>query len=281
MLPFMIAAPPCLECVTAPRFTIVPSRPENSFASLSVNSVLATALEHCERAGLRVVITAPTDVHTFSNGITRFPERLIEPTAHTRYTRLYRAFDHNVDPVQDRGSWRVLVLDSRGRIIGALTARFFCGEVSREHVHALSLVAGPPSNFRTECELAIGETFSRAQRYARTPAEISHWSVAESRHARLVTVTLFRAMMALGVAFDLPVTLFAAAHEHGALARFMRWATAPLGRQGRHYLPPFVYRAERRLRLLVLDTSALGSRLRGAAIDLGVLRQRCSIISLQ
>jgi hypothetical protein len=183
--------------------------------------------------------------------------------------------------VQDRGSWRVLVMDSRWRIVGALTARFFCGEVSREHLHALSLVAGHAMNFRTECDLAISETFARAQRYARTPAEISHWSVAQGRHARLVTVTLFRAMMALGVAFDLPLVLLAAEHEHGELARFMRWATAPLGRQGRPYLPPFVYRLDHRLRLLLLDTSALGSRLRGAAIDLGVLRERCSIISLQ
>jgi hypothetical protein len=277
----MIASPPCLECATAPRFSSVPSTDSaNPFANLSVKSVLATALRHCERAGLRVVITAPTDVHTFSNGITRFPERLIEPTAHTRYTRLYRAFGVGVDPVQDRGSWRVLVVDARWRIVGALTARFFCGEVSREHVHALSLVTGHPANFRTECELAIGETFSRAQRYARTPAEISHWSVAEGRHARLVTVTLFRAMTALSVAFDLPLALLAAEHERGELARFIRWATAPLGRQGRPYLPPFVYRADR-LRLLLLDTSALGSRLRGAAIDLGVLRQLCPIISLQ
>jgi hypothetical protein len=89
-------------------------------------------------------------------------------------------------------------------------------------------------------------------------------------------------MLALGVAFDLPLAIAAADHERGDLSRFMRWATGPLGRRGKFYLPPFVHRTTgARLRLLVIDTSALGARLRGAAVDLAVLRDQCPIISVQ
>jgi hypothetical protein len=277
----MIATSLPLDCSITFR-PVADSAEINGPGAAPAPSLLAAALRRCARAGLRVVITAPADVRAFSRGVMRFPERLIEPGTHARYGWAYRNFKGAADNTQDRGSWRVLVLDNRSRVVGAVTARFFCGETSREYVHALSLLAGNAPVFCNECDLAVGELFSRAQRYARTPAEISHWSVADGRHARLVTVTLIRAMLALSVAFDLPLALVAADHQRGELARFMRWATTPLGRRGKFYLPPFVHRASgTRLRLLVVDTSALGARLRGAAIDLGVLRERCPIISVQ
>ena len=273
----MIAASLPFQCT----FSSLPaSRP----APAPDRSLLAAALRRCDAAGLRVVVTAPADVRIFSRGITRFPERLVEPGMHARCERAYRAFARakDLDAPHDRASWRVLVLDRAWRVVGAITARFFCGEAQREHVHALSLLAGGAPVFRHECGLAVNELFSHAQRYARTPAEISHWSVAPEPQAALVTVTLIRAILALGVAFDLPLALVAADHQRGELARFMRWATTPLGRHGRFYLPPFVHRETgARLRLLVIDTSALGPRLRGAALDLGVLRQRCAIVSVQ
>jgi hypothetical protein len=245
-------------------------------------SVLAAALNRCARAGLRVVVTAPADVRTFSRGITRYPERLIEPMTFGRYGRAYRSFTGMPDAPHDRGSWRVLVLDAKYHVVGAITARLFCGEIMREYLHSSALVGGCSPVFRNECEQAVSETFARAQRYSRTPAEISHWSIAEGPHVELIGVTLIRAMLALSVGFDLPLAIAAVDHERGEFARFMRWAMTPLGRSGKFYLPPFVSRPTgARFRLIVIDTSALGSRLRGAAIDLGVLRERCPIVSAQ
>jgi hypothetical protein len=280
MNPFMIACQTPLQCT----LTFNPAAESTNVYPLAgpPKSVLAAALKRCERAGLRLVITAPADVRAFSRGVTRFPERLIESGTHARYNRAYRTFCRTSEAPHDRGSWRVMVVDSRSRVIGAITARFFCGEIDRTYLHAPSLLAGYTPVFRNECELAVNETFSRAQRYSRTPAEISHWSVPEGPHARLVGVALLRAMLALAVAFDLPLAIAAADHQHGELARFMRWTMTPLGRQGKFHLPPFVQRATgARLRLLVIDTAALGGRLRRAAIDLGVLREHCPIVSIQ
>jgi hypothetical protein len=275
-----------IACQTPLQCSVSGSRAPDSIDLWSLlnppKSVLSAALNRCASVGLRVVVTAPADVRTFSRGITRFPERLIEPTTFGRYGRAYRSFTAGPESAHDRGSWRILVLDAKYHVAGAITARFFCGDVVRDYLHTSDLVAGCSAVFRNECQQAVAETFARAQRYARTPAEISHWSVAEGPHRELIAVTLIRAMLALSVGFDLPLVIAAADHERGELSRFMRWATTPLGRSGKFYLPPFVNRATgARLRMLVIDTSALGSRLRGAALDLGVLRERCPIVSAQ
>lgn len=245
-------------------------------------SILAAALRRCARVGLRLVVTAPGDVDTFSSGLVRFPERIVEATAHDRYTRAYRMFSDAASQVHDQASWRVLVLDESSHVVGAVTARFFCGDIGMEYVNALSLLAGYAPVLRNECALAVNEVFARAQRHARTPAEISHWAVASGPHARLILATLSRAMLALATAFDLPLAILAANHERGEMAHLVRWPAAPLGRQGKFYLPPFVHRATgARLRFLVIDSSALGGRLRMAAADLAVLRERCPIVSAQ
>lgn len=280
MNPFMIACQTPLQCSVS--FNPAPESTNLLSMTEPPKSVLSAALNRCARVGLRVVITAPADVRTFSRGITRYPERLIEPTTFGRYGRAYRSFTGAPEGPHDRGSWRILVLDAKYHVVGAVTARFFCGDVARDYLHTSTLVGGCSAVFRHECEQAVGETFARAQRYSRTPAEISHWSVAEGPHVELIGVTLIRAMLALSVGFDLPLAIAAANHERGEFARFMRWAMTPLGRHGKFYLPPFVSKATgARLRLIAIDTSALGSRLRGAAIDLGVLRERCPIVSVQ
>lgn len=280
MVATMTLPPMPLPRAASSRLITAPERPAIVEESVA-RSVLAAALRRCDRAGLRLVVTAPAEVHTFSAGIRRFPERLIEPTAHARYDRAYRNFNRGVGRGHDPASWRLLMFDARSQVVGAITARFFCGEVGLEYVHALSLLAGYPPSFRNECHEAVTEAFARAQRHARTPAEISDWSV-RGPHARLVLATLIRAMLALGVAFELPLVLVAANHERGELAHFIRWPASPLGRQDKFYLPPFVHRASgARLRLLLLDSSALGGRLCGAAVDLGVLRECCPIISAQ
>lgn len=280
MNPFMIACQTPLQCSVS--FTTAPESTNLLTMIEPPKSVLSAALNRCARAGLRVVVMAPGDVRAFSRGITRFPERLIEPVTFGRYGRAYRSFTGLPEESHDRGSWRILVLDAKYHVVGAITARFFCGDIAREYLYTSALVSGCSAVFRNECDQAVGETFARAQRYSRTPAEISHWSIAEGPHVELIGVTLIRAMVALAVGFDLPLAIAAANHERGEFARFMRWAMTPLGRSGKFYLPPFVSRGNgARLRLLVIDTSALGTRLRGAAIDLGVLRERCPIVSAQ
>src|SRR4051794_3494423 len=155
MNPFMIAFQTPLKCSIA----FSPAAESADLSSLldPPKSVLSAALNRCARAGLRVVITAPADVRAFSRGITRFPERLIEPGTFARYGKAYRSFTEAPEAAHDRGSWRIMVLDAKYHVVGAITARFFCGEMAREYLHTVSLVAGSTPVFRNESEQAVHE----------------------------------------------------------------------------------------------------------------------------
>jgi hypothetical protein len=245
-------------------------------------SVLAACLRRLSGSHLSLVITAPLDTDSFWRGIGRFPERWIEPSLHARWDRAYRGFCGGGEQPHEPGSWRLLAFDAEARILGAVTARFFCGAVVREYVHAFSLLKGAAPALRAPCEQSVFETFAQASRHDRTPAEVSHWTSGKGRHARLVGATLQRALVALAAAFDLPVAIAAATHGSSEFSRLTRLSRLSLWRNDRHGLPPFVHQPTgARIRLVVLDTAELGSRLRAAAADLAVLRERCPILSLR
>ncbi len=231
--------------------------------------------------GFRLVITAPAESRTFARGLRRFPERRVDPVAPASWDEAYRQFRGGGDLPLDRGSWRILAVDPEGGVAGAITARFFCGEVVRSYVHAYSLLEGSGPVFRDECELAIAETFAGAVRENRTAAEISHWTVADGRHAVLVAATLGRAMEALSAAFDAPVGVVAANHRRREVGRLLRLGGVPLGRAGKFSLPPFPHHPSGAwFRLMLIDAEAFRGRLRAAAIaDLARLRTHCPIFS--
>jgi len=175
----------------------------------------------------------------------------------------------------------MLAADRDDRVVGAITARFFSGEVVRSQVHAYSLLETSGPVFREECELAMAEMFAAAMRENRTAAEISHWATAGGRHAPLVAATVGRAMEALTAAFDAPIGVVAADHRRGEVARLLRLGGVPLGRAGKFALPPFGHHPSGAwLRLLLVDAEVFRGRLRAASVaDLALLREHCPVIS--
>ncbi len=245
------------------------------------SSILAACLRRCASLGWRVVVTSPAETHLFTRSIARFWERRLDPVQHAQWAAAYRAFNGGRERAYDRASWRILAVDSDRRVVGAITARFFCGEVVQEHLYLAHLLEGTGVVFRDACEVALAEQFAAAQGVGRMPAEISHWSVEGGEHARLLALTLSRAMLALAAAFDHPLTVLAANHRRPEFRRLMRWGAIPLGRGGHYYLPPFLHRTSgASYRLMVIDSAKLGARTQESVADLEVLRASCPIISL-
>ena len=240
-----------------------------------------TCLRRCAAARLRLIVTTPSDVRVFSRGVSRFPDRRIDPSAHVQWETDYRVFCGRGRLPHDRGSWRILAVDADDRVVGAITARFFCGEIVNEYLHVCSLLDLLPAEFREHCELSIAEMLSRSLEAGRTPAEVSHCAVEPGRHAGLVAATLVRAMGALAAAFDSPLILIAADHRRGEVARLMRFGGAPLGRAGGYSLPPFVHsHSGAWLRLLLVDAPSYYLRARSTpAADLVLLRQHAVLLS--
>lgn len=241
----------------------------------------AACLRQCAAAGYRLVVTTPSDVRVFSRGVRRFPERRIDPPAHVQWETDYRVFCGRGRLPFDRGSWRILIADANDRVVGAITARFFCGEIVQEYLHLSSLLDLAPPEFREQCELAVAEVFSGSLQAGRTPAEVSHWAVEPGRQAGLIGSTLTRAMGALAAAFDAPLIIVAADHRRGEVARLMRFGGAPLGRAGSFSLPPFVHsHSGAWLRLLLVDAPSYHARARSKpAADLVLLRERSILLS--
>src|SRR5688572_5741055 len=250
----------------------IPATPPSRFAA---------CLHRCSRVGIRLVVTAPADTSAFSRSLRRFADRRVDLATHVQWDTAYRIFCGGSREPHDRGSWRILAVNRDDRVIGAITGRFFCGEVRPEYLHVLSLFdkAGPV--FREHCELAISEVLKTSAAAGRTPAEISHWAVSPVWHAGLIAVTLMRAMMALVAAFDAPYIVMAADNRHGEVNRLMRLGCKPLSLAGHFCLPPFVHHDSGAwLRLLVLDAAAvLGRASDTSAADLSRLRERVAIIS--
>lgn len=243
---------------------------------------LAACLDRCAAAGIRLVITAPFNTRTFARGVSRFADRRVDLVSHGHWEAAYRAFCGRISQPWDRGSWRILAVDRDDRVVGAITARFFCGEVQQHYLHLPSLLVTTGPIFREHCELAIAEVIAAARQSGRTMAEISHWAVAPVWHAALISVTLARAMGALAAAFDAPMAIMAANNRGAEVTRLMRLGSAPLGLAGRACLPPFVHDASGAwLRLLVLDVTTFNARSGGSpAGDLALLRERAAIISV-
>jgi len=246
-------------------------------------SLLPACLRRCAAAGLQLVVTAPADTRLFGAGLRRFPARQLDAAAHAGWSTAYRVFRGCGEQPHDRGSWRVLVADGDGQVFGSITARFFCGEITREHLYLSSLLAHIGPVFRDECERALADVFSTAKRDGGTPAELSEPVVLPGPHATLVAVTLARAMVALAAAFDGTVAVTATDHGHSEFFRLMRLGGAPLGRSGKFFLPPFIDQATgTRMRLLVVDMAGVRPWLRaGASADLETLRECCPIVSVR
>ena len=250
-------------------------------APAPATSRLAACLRRCTAAGFRLVITTPSQTNAFSAGVKRFPERQVDVTQHVQWDTAYRVFNGHSRQPHDRGSWRILVVDRDDRVVGAITARFFCGEIKSEFQHLPDLLETTGPVFREHCELAIADVISASQRAGRTPAEVSHWAVSPGWHAALVAVTLMRAMGALAQAFDSPVVMLAGDNRRGEVTRLMRLGCEPLGLDGRWCLPPFVHhRTGAWLRLLLADAVQFHARSGSASwADLELLRERATIIS--
>lgn len=270
---------PVRDRLTPQSWTVPADASAAGASATPVRSTLAQCLERCAAEDVQIVVTAPADTRAFARGIGRFTERRLDPMLHARWSVAHRLFTGG-EQVHDRGSWRVLAANADGRVVGAITARFFCGEVVREYMHLYSLIERTGSIFREECELAVADVFASARQHGRTATEVSPWSVASSPQAALVAATLTRAMLALGVGFELPLGVTAAHEGRSEYRRLNRLGGVPLGRGGRYYLPPFIHHMSgARLRLLVLDSARFGGRLLGAAADLAVLRTVCPIVS--
>ena len=239
-------------------------------------------LSRCAAAGVRLVVTLPSNPQLFRRGIGRFSERRLDVAAHQQWDAAYRAFCGRTVQSHDRGSWRILAVDREERVVGAITGRLFCGDVMQEYLHVLSLLDTTGPVFREHCELAVSEVIAACQQRGRTVAEISHWAVAPVWHAALISVTLMRAMGALVAAFDAPVALLAADNRVAEVSRLMRLGSTPLGVAGHSCLPPFVHHESGAwLRLLVLDAAVFNARNKGSPIaDLALLRERAAIISV-
>lgn len=249
--------------------------------SAPATSRFAVCLRRCAAAGIRLVVTTPSDDRAFNRGLSRFPERRIDPAEHLQWETAYRIFCGRGRQPHDGGSWRILAVDHDDRVVGAITARFFCGEFVAEYLHMFSLLDTTGPVFREHCEMAVAEVVAVAAQTKRTPAEISNWAVAPGWHAALVAVTLARAMGALVAAFDAPLVILAADNRRCEVARLMRLGSAPLGLGGRYALPPFVHHTSGAwLRLLLIDAPMFHVRCHSApAADLALLRVRSPIIS--
>lgn len=245
------------------------------------SSPFAACLRRCAAAGLRLVVTPPADSTVCGRGISRFPERRIDTAAHIQWETAHRVFCGRGRQPHDRGSWRILAVDRDDRVVGAITARFFCGEIRAEYLQVLSLLDTSGPVFREHCELALAELIAATTKRGRTPAEISNWAVAPVWHASLIAVTLMRAMGALVAAFHAPVIVMAADNRRGEVNRLMRLGCTPLSLAGHFCLPPFVHHETGAwLRLLVLDAAALQARdADTSAADLTLLREQATIVS--
>ena len=254
--------------------------PRDSVPPFAARSLFGVYLRRLAASGVRLVLNTPADARRFARGLSYFPDRQIDPPAHAQWETAYRvACDRGRHP-HDRGSWHLLAVDRDDRVVGAVTARFFCGEVAGEYLHLNTLLATAGPDIHEQCELAVAELFAASVRDRRTPAEISDWCIRPGRHAALVAATLMRAMSALAAAFPAPLALIAADHRRGEVARLMRLGSAPLGRAGQYSLPPFVHRASGAwLRLLLIDGPPFQARLRTAADDLTLLRTHCAVVS--
>ena len=251
-------------------------------SSVRAATRFGACLNRCAAAGVRLVVTLPSNPRVFTRSIGRFADRRIDCAAHKQWDAAYRAFCGRTMQPHDRGSWRILAVDREDRVVGAITGRFFCGEVRQEYLHVLSLLNTTGPVFREHCELAVSELIAACEQQGRTLAEISHWAVAPVWHAALISVTLMRAMGALAAAFEAPVALLAADNRVEEVSRLMRLGSAPLGVAGHSCLPPFVHHESGAwLRLLVLDAALFQARNKGSPVaDLALLRERAAFISV-
>jgi hypothetical protein len=249
--------------------------------AVAPTSRFAACLRRFSSVGLRLIVTAPGDSAGFARGIGLFPGRQVDVGGHVQWETAYRIFCGRGRQPHDRGSWRILAVDRDDRVVGAITARFFCGNVDHQYLHVLSLLDTTGPVFQEHCELAVSELIAASAKAARTPAEISHWAVSPVWHAGLIAVTLMRAMGALVAAFDSPLVVMAADNRRGEVNRLMRLGCTPLSLGGHSCLPPFVHHESGAwLRLLALDTAVVRARAGDtSAADLELLRERVAIVS--
>lgn len=253
----------------------------SSLSPRPMHSRFAACLHRFAGAGLRLVVTTPLDSRVFARGLERFPHRHIDPAEHAQWETAYRLFSGRGRLPCDRGSWRLLAVDHDERVVGAISARLFCGEFVPEYLHLGTLLESTGPVFREHCEMAMAEVVAAGARLGRTPAEVSGWSVAPTWHAALVAVTLLRGMAALVAAFDDPLVVVAADHHRGEGARLMRRGAGHLGLAGRFALPPFVHHASGAwLRLLLIDAPTYFARSGIVAdTDLALLREQAGFVS--
>lgn len=253
----------------------------SSFSSRGANSRFATCLRRFAEAGFRLIVTTPSDARIFARGLERFPSRQIDPAAHAQWETAYRLFSGRGRLPCDRGSWRLLAVDSDDRVVGAISARLFCGEFAPEYLHLATLLETTGPVFREHCDLAMAEVVAAGARLGRTPAEVSGWAVAPIAEAALVAVTLLRGMAALFAAFEDPLVVVATDHRRGEGTRLLRRGAGHLGLSGRFALPPFVHHGSGAwLRLLLVDTPTYFARSGVVAdADLALLREQADFVS--
>lgn len=259
-----------------------PVTDSRSFAPLHAISRFDACLRRFAAVGLRLIVTSPADGRVFVRGTTRFSERHVDPAEHARWETAYRVFCGRGRQPSDRGSWRILAVDRGDRVLGAITARLFCGEFVPEYLHLRTLLEATGPVYREHCEMAVADLAAASARDGRTLGEVSGWAVAPSWHAALVAATLARAMAALMTSFDDPWVVVAADNRRGEVGRLLRRGAAPLGVLGRFALPPFVHHATGAwLRFLVIDAPAFFARSGGRPeADLALLRERAALVSM-
>ena len=251
------------------------------FTSHRANSRFGACLRRFSAAGYRLIVTTPSDTRVFADGLERFGQRRIDPAGHARWETAFRLFGGRGRLPCDRGSWRLLAVDDDDRVVGAVSARLFCGEFVPEYLHLGTLLESTGPVFREHCEMAVADVVAAGNRLGRTPAEVSGWAVTPGGHAALVAVTLARGMAALLAAFDDPLVVVAADNHRGEGARLMRRGAGHLGLAGRFALPPFVHHASGTwLRLLLVDAPTYFERSGVVAdADLALLRKQAEFVS--
>jgi len=242
-----------LSSLDVPGFLGTPRPAADHTPRSTHGSALQRFLAKSEQMGVTYVVCAPADVAAFARGIRSFPERIVSQDEHAFWLSLYREFRaddyrrRNVrqeslrQPGCDRGSWIVLAVKDNV-VIGANTARIFCGEILPEYLCDLDLIEPASFEVRTDYRIAIAQAATRCRAEELCFCELSHWAVAPQWRRTPVGPSLVLMLGALTTFFVPHLGIAVANCDSGAFDMLVRMGARPM-RRGGQPLPPFFHPA--------------------------------------
>jgi hypothetical protein len=261
-------------------------------ASSSETSAFPLYWKRCRDAGLRFIVTAPADTATFARGLRFFPERVIDAGEHARWWAAYRRFraeqyrargvalgERDEFP-HDAGSWCILAVTGADEVVGALSARIFCGEVVEDYLYDPILVADCPEPLRAEYLAAIATVRDECRRRGAMLGELSNWSVAEAWRTSAVSPGLLHAITAFSRNFQPHCGVTLANCESGARAMLRKMGGVPFHDRTGRELPPFFHpRYQAHLELLRMNAADYAPKFRPSAEEIAQFRRESRIVS--